>query len=369
MALQVIHYWLYWPVVAIFIIACLVWALMIIGAWATTVQSPGPFRHIALKKEVADKIMPTLRKAVITLIGASSLLAFNIINSFSLTDSINKTASALLSQVRGEETPLAISDSIAAIADLPSKYQQTLNAYQTFLKSQTRPDELLIEKLLPEENKRTAYDWRLLGLINDTLAEHMPEPQNTDRQITYFKKAEDFYNKALEQLRKNENHLPDNPPLKSEVEFIYRLKGAIGGIYLSLGDKEVDEKKRKQLLSNAKEIYEQIRDKAGYLPEIHLNLAAVYSSLGKYEKNENERINDYENAIKVISSAINETGLTDSDREHFLKCVCDLSKMHEYKSLVEYVKRTKHIDWNGFVEKQALTKQITSKKADVQGIH
>lgn len=114
----------YWPVLFLFTIACGVWALMLVGAWAGTLTNPWSIvRRLALRKNVADKIMRSLVHELITLIGAAGLLGVTVIQSVSLQhtyDELQSTydrqAVVLLSRVRGDDTPTDVSSAVQALA-------------------------------------------------------------------------------------------------------------------------------------------------------------------------------------------------------------------------------------------------------------
>lgn len=342
--------WVLWAAIAILLIVSGVWGLMLIGAWAANLQAPGHLKHIALNKDLADKVMGTLRRELLLVIAAVGLLFVSTIKSISISADVETVALSILSKVRTVPISKDLVGSLEILSQLPSDYKPTLEAYVIYLNKPDNPNKQLIETQLPQESDRTVYDLRLLGMVNDALAEQMPVPVSLKQKEKYLSEAHKFYTQALE-LLKGDAAEKIRPELLADL--IQTMNADIVGVEMGMAELILDEKARKGALDKVKEKYIKLRNEWGKSPGVHLNLMAVLSLLG-----------DYDEAISVLSSIRQDTRLSQSDKNFVLVYANNLERMHEFRPLVEHVKKNKKKDWADFVNQEmnptpieSLTKQ------------
>lgn len=332
--------WALWAAIAILSIVSGVWALMLIGAWAANLQSPGYLKYIALNKVHANKIMGVLGKELLLVIAAVGLLFVSTIKSISISQNVETVALTILSKVRTVPISKDLVGSLELLSQLPSHYRSTLLAYATYLRQPDKPDKQVIESILPKANDTTVYDLRLLGMVNDALAEVMPEPVDLTQKKNYLLEAHKLYTQALVLLKDNP---PENITPELRADLIQTIEADIVGVEFGRAMMGSNEEVRKAVLGKVKEKYIRLRNEWGKSPGVSLNLMAVLSLLGEYEE-----------AISVLSSISGDTRLSESDKNFVLVYANNLERMHELRPLAKHVKTAKGKDWADFVNEKLL---------------
>ncbi len=240
---------------------------------------PGYFKCLAIRRQFADPIMKAKVKELITLVGAFGLLIFNSATSVSLNNTIDEMASSLLCQVRGMTTSTAVKEGIKHLSQLDSKLNPTLRAYATFLNDPKYPNIDLIKKILPQQ--KSAFDFRLIGLVNDMLAVQEEESKQYPKPETvrkYLKDARDAYDQALRFFADPNFKLPGNPPDELASDFKRSLESNLADVYLGYG-KCSEGSDRTEYITRAREECDRLVREWGKRPGIYLNLISANSLL------------------------------------------------------------------------------------------
>jgi tetratricopeptide (TPR) repeat protein len=333
--LKDINHPLFWGASALYLTACGVWALMLAGAWAASLQQPGKWRRIALSKKYADGIMKAMVRELVTVIGALGILAVAVLKSLSVQGAVDANVAALLGQVRGENTPPAVASGISIFATVPGKYRQTLRAYEEFLKSPLSPNVELIQELLPED--KGAFDHRLLGMSRHILAEKASSPKDPDRQESLLSGALSHYESALDALKRQGENGLDKP---AAVEFRAALKSNVAGAYLSLAKlKGADSLQRKERLLQAKRALLDLKENHGNRPGMYLNLVSTLSLLGEFES-----------ALSVLKEVPEAARLSPPDKDYIWLLARDLDKMEELRPLAGHAEKILKKRWPRLVD-------------------
>ena len=120
--LAVLYEWVFWPVAFLFAIACGVWAVMLVSAWAASLTNPPALvGRLAIKEKYAAKIMGSMVTQLVALIGAFGLLATAVVREASLNESLANKSSLLLCAVVPYSNAIGIVHGIRTLAELPGR--------------------------------------------------------------------------------------------------------------------------------------------------------------------------------------------------------------------------------------------------------
>lgn len=341
----------YWLATILLAVASAVWALILVGAWASSLEHPGCFERLVISRRFADPIMRRLVREVGTLIGVFALLIYNSATSVSLNSTIEEMASSLLCQVRGMTTSTSVKEGIKHLSQLDSKLNPTLRAYATFLDNPRYPDINLIKKRLPRQ--KSAFDFRLVGLVNDMLALHEEESKQNPKPETirkYLKDAKDAYEQALHFFADPDFKLPGNPPDNLASDFERSLQSNLADVHLGYG-KCSEGSERREYITKAREECDRLVRDWGKRPGIYLNLISANSLLLENETAENQR-KQFQEAIDVLVLVTEGESLTLADKTYIKRAVLNWkSELKEIEALVNYFERERDpLKWNTFIE-------------------
>ncbi len=341
---------IYWLAAALLMVASFVWAMMLLGAWVYSLENPGRLGFLALREQFASPIMRAKVRELVTLIGAFGLLVLNSVSSISLNNTIDKTASGLLCEVRGMSTPTPVKDGIKLLSQSGGRFDATLKAYGTFLDDPTSPDKAFIKMILPQQ--KSAFDFRLLGLINDMLAvqeedRQYPRPETVRK---YLKDAWEAYKQALAFFQDPNFKLPGNPPDEMTSDFKHALESNLASVHLGYG-KFSEGSERKDYLTKARDECDRLVREWGKRPGIYINLLSADSLLLENETAEDKR-KLFQEAIDVLSSVPARKNLTPADKTSIKTAMSNWeSEVKEIRALVNHFEKERYpLTWNKFVE-------------------
>ena len=338
------YQWIYWPVIVLFTIACGVWAAILIGSVSGSLAHQGRLaRILALKPAHADEIMKAATKPLAPILAALGILVIAVVQTLSVEDAYERQVSNLLSQVRGDDTPQAIVQSIETLAEIPGSLRRTLQAYNVFLKDPRNPDVHLIERTLGNNEEQSVLNLRLLGLGKHKVSVRLRSLQQFEPSERMLDEAAAAYMKAKTLAEKDD--FSGDPDNQSKTLLVCMLNHSLATISLSRAHSDIA--KHGTLTPNArKRLEEAIKGfsllvaSPGTIPHSYVNLMATYSVLEKYD-----------DALKILAS-VRKSSLREPDRQLLKRWVSDYTAqdLDELAPLANYVKRTKGMEWHAYVE-------------------
>jgi len=316
-------------VLAVFYIACLIWALMLLGAWAGSLAKPGPLRWLALKQKYSEKIMGAMVREVFAIVAACSILAVALLRAQPVAHSLDHVAANLLCQVSGPVVadPLGLRGGIRSLAEVQGRYQRTLEAYSLFL---DKSDLGTTKTMLSHENN--PYALALLGTIYARAAEQ--GKQSPKDAITPCNQALECLGRA----RDWRDPLPGDPHDDLATRFREAVSGGIAATSMVKAKKVGTETEGgRDLLGDVYDECERILSTSGSAPS-YANLLCALSLLGKYEE-----------AEKVLTErASRDDRLSNPDRDKLRKWIGDLKHNDELLPLASHL--GKEDSWKQYVD-------------------
>jgi hypothetical protein len=305
---------LVWCVLGIFGTACLVWAVMLIGAWAGSLDDPGRLRRIALKPEYSSKIMRVMVRELVGIAAACAVLIVTTLRMQSQERAMDSAVTTLLCQVLGEGTPSELRGAIRVLARVPTHYEKTLKAYDAFLSTPdlAPPDVNKVEDLLGEESD--PYALRLRGLAHEMVAVRGEPPARIKKDectaaLGYFRRVDEW-----------KGPLPGDPERGVAAAFRATVKGSIATVSIGLAEAAgPDTPEGERLLGEAVEQLEKLRASSSSGP-IHVNLLCALSLQG-----------DYPRATQVLEGIAHDSRFPPSEKQELQRVIEDLKLNPELK--------------------------------------
>lgn len=333
--------WAYLAGLVVFLAACVVWGLILFGAYAASLpHAAGWLKHFALADRYSKPVMKAMVRELIFIVGIIAIAVGAYINQASVQERTERVLARLLVEVSGDSSPQSLIDALVPLSDVPTDLQATTMAYLEYLtrvSKGTTPNVDLIRALLPEE--RNAFDLRLLGLSHDYLAERTI-PKDPELQREHFSKARESYLAALAAI-------PALDPsadvyLRSKLEG--RTRSNLAGVSLSLAElEERGSDARREMLLAAQKDYLYLKSTFGGRAAF-LNLAATYSLLGEYDPKY------FASAIAVLEEVHKTKVLSEADKKFIRGAARDLDQMHELRPLARHLAGRQGKRWDRFID-------------------
>lgn len=345
---NVFESWIFNGIAILAAIMCLVWATMLIGALAASLEKPPAYvKRFALKEVYASAIMKSMTRELVAIVAAIALIAIATINQLSMVNTYEKMAANFLSTYRPYSSGRSVIDGFRLLSQLPGRLQNTLAAYHAYEENPAFPNVEGIEWRLPEAD-RNVFDLRLLGIAHSSLiAQKAPAARanSAEKSLGYLEKA---------RKKAEAGDIPGNPDPESKAMLVVLIEHTIAGITIQQIEADMEYGKKTALTdSQAKQLQESIRvlDRhrisPGTIPQTYFNLLICYSLTG-----------DYDQGLKVLDEIAEwQAPLNDYDRKELLKWLIGLDQSPLHKRLVTHFEKNRKTSWKTFLQDTLFSKR------------
>jgi len=340
----------FWIAIALMISVALVLCMTVVGSWVAVLEDPPNWlKKLAIQKGHAKPVAVSITKQATLLVAAVGAVIYSAYQQRTLQENYSKLAASLLCQVVAGNTPESIMLQIGALQTMGGSFDATLAAYHAYF---TKPGATIneLENMLPPPRKRTAYDWRVLGLAHIDAGESGTGCSDIERRnrIAHYDAAAAAHREAIRLIGEPpySESLPGHPSSEFAIKFVTAVK--VDNVLIDVDRAELETcvangkmtPEAKQLLESAVSRLDELKRTLGQDPVILIDLADVYAVL--------QRFADVDRIFKDVTNRA--LGLSEQARLQFFQYAEKLDANDELKAYAEQAIKGGHLTWTQYLD-------------------